>query len=177
MLSEDAQNQIISEGQDLLSYSQDVWAARFLTQVFKDLHKILAAFPAVKAQDADAALAELRRARRGCPGRRGEENRFRGAFLEQQQRVGRGHARGNGYRQRLAFDRPVKPCGQQRVVGMERIAADEDGAPGPPHIGAEFMHLTAGRFSGNPAGMPGAGGDAAATAALNLRDALTYEVA
>ena len=43
---------------------------------------------------------------------------------------------------------------------MERIAADEDGTPGPPHIGAEFMHLTAGRFSGNPAGMPGAGGDA-----------------
>ena len=41
----------------------------------------------------DAALAELRRARCGGPGRRGEENRFRGAFLEQQQRVGRGHAR------------------------------------------------------------------------------------
>ena len=41
------------------AFAQHVGAARFLTQVFKDLHKILAAFPAVKAQDADAALAEL----------------------------------------------------------------------------------------------------------------------
>ena len=44
---------------------------------------------------------------------------------------------------------------------MERVAADEDRASGPSHVGAEFVHLMAGRFSGDPAGMPGAGGDAA----------------
>ena len=63
--------------------AQHVGTARFLTQVFKDLYKILAAFPAVKASDADAALAELGCAGRGGSGRRGEENRLRGAFLEQ----------------------------------------------------------------------------------------------
>lgn len=44
---------------------------------------------------------------------------------------------------------------------MERVAADEDRASGPSHVGAEFVHLMAGRFSGDPAGMPGTGGDAA----------------
>ena len=136
------------------AFAQHVGAARFLTQVFKDLYKILAAFPAVKASDADAAFAELGCAGRGGSGRRGEENRLRGAFLEQQQGIGRGHARGNGHGQRLAFDRIIKPCGQQWIIGMERVAADEDRASGPSHVGAEFVHLMAGRFSGDPAGMP-----------------------
>lgn len=65
------------------AFAQHVGAARFLTQVFKDLYKILAAFPAVKASDADAAFAELGCAGRGGSGRRGEENRLRGAFLYQ----------------------------------------------------------------------------------------------
>ena len=39
MLSEDAQNQIISDGQDLLSYSQDV--ALQLTEYMKDVKPVI----------------------------------------------------------------------------------------------------------------------------------------